>query len=281
MAKILIALDGDNSFNKNLFDISNKLFSDLGEHLFVGLIVKDFSYVTSLSNYMGEPVLADFLPNGSSLLSEEDQVKTEMISRFEEHARDFDVKYEIHNNFRMTVAEMVQQTTYADLLLLSYKVFYNHITKTPDTTLLYQVLKGSKCPVMILPENMGELDNLIFTYDGKESSVFAIRAFSSLFGPTTRDKIVSILTVMPNADEEIKNEKLLLNLVKQHYKNVGIQLLEGKNISMEISNFARNVQNPVVVMGAYGRSYISNLLLPSVAKNILKKSILPMFIAHP
>jgi hypothetical protein len=42
-----------------------------------------------------------------------------------------------------------------------------------------------------------------------------------------KDKIVSILTVMPNIDEEIKNEKLLLKLVKQHYNNVGLQLLEG------------------------------------------------------
>ena len=85
---------------------------------------------------------------------------------------------------------------------------------------------------------------------------------------------------MPNVDEEVKNEKLLLQLVKQHYNNVGIQLLEGNNISKEISNFARNVQNPLVVMGAYGRSHISNLLLPSVAQYLLKKSNLPLFIAH-
>jgi nucleotide-binding universal stress UspA family protein len=125
-----------------------------------------------------------------------------------------------------------------------------------------------------------EVDNIIFTYDNKESSVFAIKAFSNLFARKMKDKIVSILTVMPNVDEEIKNEKLLLNLVKQHYNDVGLQLMEGHNISKEINNFAHNVQNPMVVMGAYGRSRISNLLIPSVANYLLKKSNLPLFIAH-
>jgi nucleotide-binding universal stress UspA family protein len=166
------------------------------------------------------------------------------------------------------------------MLILSYGVFYNHLTGKPDSSILYQILKGSKCPVLILPEGTNKIDNIIFTYDNKESSVFAIRAFSNLFSGNMKEKIISILSVMPNADEEMKNEKLLLNLVKQHYNNVGIQLLEGNNISKEINNFAKNVSNPLVVMGAYGRSRISNLLLPSVAQYLLKKSSLPLFIAH-
>jgi nucleotide-binding universal stress UspA family protein len=69
-------------------------------------------------------------------------------------------------------------------------------------------------------------------------------------------------------------------MIKQHFDNVGIQLLEGSNISQEITNFASNQKNPLVVMGAYGRSHISNLLIPSVAVNILRTSRVPLFIAH-
>jgi len=203
-----------------------------------------------------------------------------VISQFERTARDTNIRYEIYNDFRLTTHEVVKQSTYADMLILSYRIFYNYLTGKPDTSILYQILKGSKCPVLILPDGTNRVDNIIFTYDNKESSVFAIRAFSSLFSDNMKDKIISILSVMPNVDEEMKNEKLLLNLVKQHYNDVGIQLLEGNNISKEISNFASNVQNPLVVMGAYGRSHISNLLLPSVAQYLVKKSNLPLFIAH-
>ena len=279
MAKFLVALDGSNSFTNDLFQFSNDLLENLDEHLFVGMLVKDVSYINTVSSFNEEAVMADVLP-AKGFLSEEDHVITEVISQFEKTARDFNIKHEIYNDFSLTTHEVVTQSTYADMLVLSYRVFYNYLTGKPDTSILYQILKGSKCPVLILPEGVNKIDNIIFTYDNKESSVFAIRAFSNLFPGNSKDKIVSILSVMPNADEEMKNEKLLLNLVKQHYNNVGIQLLEGENISKEINNFAGNVQNPLVVMGAYGRSHISNLLLPSVAQYLLKQSDLPLFIAH-
>ncbi len=279
MAKFLVALDGNISFNQDLFQLSSNLLENLDDHLFVGMLVKDVSYINTVSSFVEEAATVDVLPT-NGFLNEEDHVITEVISQFEKTAKDTNIKHEIYNDFRLTAHEVIKQSTYADLLIMSYQVFYNYFTGKPDTSILYQILKGSKCPVLILPEGTKRIDNIIFTYDNKESSVFAIRAFSGLFSGNIKDKIVSIMSVMPNADEEIKNEKLLLNLVKQHYSNVGIQLLEGDNISKEISNFANNVQNPMVVMGAYGRSHISNMLLPSVASYILKKSNLPLFIAH-
>ena len=279
MARILVALDGSEIFVKDLFQLSGQLLNNLNEHLFVGMLVKDVAYNNTVSNHVGEPVLAEMSPT-KGFLNSEDDVITNVISQFERMARDTNINYEIHNDFRLTAHEVVKHSTYADMLILSYGVFYNHLTGKPDSSILYQILKGSKCPVLILPEGTNRIDNIIFTYDNKESSVFAIRAFSNLFSGNMKEKIISILSVMPNADEEMKNEKLLLNLVKQHYNNVGIQLLEGNNISKEINNFAKNVSNPLVVMGAYGRSRISNLLLPSVAQYLLKKSSLPLFIAH-
>jgi hypothetical protein len=279
MAKFLVALDGSPSFTKDLFTLSSEILTDTDDGLFVGMVVKDVSYYHTVSNFVGEPVLADVMPH-QGFLNDEDDIITDVISHFELSAKDSSVKYEVNNDFKLTTHEVVKQSTYADLLILSYQIFYNYHTGKPDTSIIYQILKGSKCPVLILPEGTKSIDNIIFTYDNKESSVFAIRAFSNLFAKKLKDKIVSILTVMPNVDEEIKNEKLLLNLVKQHYNNVGLQLMEGQNISKEINNFAHNVQNPLVVMGAYGRSRISNLLIPSVAQYLLKKSNLPLFIAH-
>lgn len=279
MGKFLVALDGSNSFNQDLFQLSSDLLQNPEEHLLVGMLVKDVSYINTVSSVVEQSIMADVMPT-NGFLNNEDHVITEVISRFEQIAKSSNIRYEIYNDFRLTAHELVNQSTYADMLILSYRVFYNYHTGKPDTSILYQILKGSKCPVLILPEGTNKIDNIIFTYDSKESSVFAIRAFSSLFPGNSKNKIVSILSVMPNVDEEMKNEKLLLNLVKQHYSNVGIQLLEGDNISKEISNFATNVPNPLVVMGAYGRSHISNLLLPSVAQYLLKKSNLPLFIAH-
>jgi len=280
MAKYLVALDGSVSFTKDLFRFASDLLNDSEESLFVGMVVKDVSYNNVVHSYRHEPAIAEINPGEDGFMNEEDRLITDVICSFEQSAKDSSVNYEIFNDFSLTAQEVVKQSTYADLLILSYRIFSSDLDGKPDTTTIYQILKGSRCPVLILPEGGFRIDNIIFTYDNKESSVFAIKAFSSLFARKTKNKVVSILTVMPNLDEEIKNEKLLLNLVKQHFNNVGIQLLEGNNISREISNFSKSVQNPLVVMGAFGRSRISNMLIPSVAQFFLQSSNLPLFIAH-
>src|SRR5690606_266000 len=155
---------------------------------------------------------------------EVDTQKAEVISLFEEKAQNRNLKYTICEDFEVTGYDIVQQSIYADLLILSYSIFFNPETEKPDNTFIYQLLKGCRCPVLILPVNSTQIDNVIFTYDGKESSVFAIRTFTQLFAGGVRDKETTILTVMPSVEEEIKNERLLLDLVKHHYSDVGVQL---------------------------------------------------------
>ena len=171
MARILVALDGSEIFVKDLFQLSGQLLNNLNEHLFVGMLVKDVAYNNTVSNHVGEPVLAEMSPT-KGFLNSEDDVITNVISQFERMARDTNINYEIHNDFRLTAHEVVKHSTYADMLILSYGVFYNHLTGKPDSSILYQILKGSKCPVLILPEGTNRIDNIIFTYDNKESSVF-------------------------------------------------------------------------------------------------------------
>lgn len=280
MSKILIALDQKTSLVKDLASVCKDLMKDCHGHLFEALVVKDLTYDSTFSSYFKEPAGMDRMPDDCGLLTEEDQKKTEVISNFEKDARSAGIRYHIHNDFKVTTSELVQQTTYSDLLILSYQIFFDHVNNKPDASMLYQVLKGSRCPVLIIPEGVRAVKNIIFTYDGKESSVFAIRAFSSLYAISAKDTEVTILTITPNADEEIENEAFLLGLIRQHFNNVGLQLLTGTSISAEILNFAQNVADPLVVMGAYGRSTISNLIIPSVARRIIEHSRIPLFIAH-
>lgn len=280
MAKILVALEEKSSFVNDIITVANDFLPNLSNHLFVALVVKDLAYTSSVSAYMQQATLLDHHPGNIDHLSEEDSQKTEVIATFEKGIKNAKIRYQIYNDFRITAHELIKQTTYADLLILSYEIFFNHVTRKKDTSLLYEVLKGSRCPVLIVPENINPVKNIILTYDGKESSVFAIRAFSNLFDFAVKDKITTVLTVSPTADEEIKNEKLLMELVKEHFRNVGLQLLTGFSTSKEILNFADSVEDPLVVMGAYGRSTISNLIIPSVARRIIENRRIPLLIAH-
>jgi len=280
MAKILVALEEKCTFVDDLITVTKDLFPEASEHLFYAFVVKDLAYTSNISNFVKESALVDNLPGGIEHFSDENIKKTKVISSFEKSCKNEYIRYQFYNDFKITTHELVKQTTYADLLIISYEIFLNHVTKKPDTSILYQLLKGSRCPVMIIPEGLKPVKNIILTYDGKESSVFAIRAFSNLFSQTVKDKVATVLTVTPKAEEEIKNEKFLLELVKEHFNNVGVQLLTGSSTSHEILNFAESVEDSLVIMGAYGRSTISNLIIPSVARRIIEKRRIPLFIAH-
>jgi len=280
MAKILVALEEKSTFVNDVVTVANDFLPKLSDHLFIAFVVKDLAYTTKVSSFVKEASMFDNHPGNIDHLSEEDSQKAEVISTFEKGVRNAKIRYQIYNDFKITAHELIRQTTYADLLILSYEIFFNHITRKKDTSLLYQILKGSRCPVLIVPENIKPIKNIILTYDGKESSVFAIRAFSNLFDFAVKDKVSTILTVSPKVDEEILNEKLLMELVKEHFRNVGRQLLNGFNTSKEILNFAESVEDPLVIMGAYGRSTISNLIIPSVARRIIEHQRIPLLIAH-
>ena len=280
MAKILVALEEKSTFVKDIVTVANDFLPKLSDHLFIAFVVKDLAYTSEVSSYVQEATMVDNYPGDIDHLSEEDSQKAEVISTFEKGVKNAKIRYQIYNDFKITAHELIRQTTYADLLILSYEIFFNHVTKKKDTSLLYQILKGSRCPVMIVPENIKPVRNIILTYDGKESSVFAIRAFSNLFDCAVKDKLTTILTVSPKEHEEIINEKLLMELVKEHFKNVGLQLLTGYNTSKEILHFADSVEDPLVIMGAYGRSTISNLIIPSVARRIIEHQRIPLLIAH-
>ena len=280
MAKILVALEEKSSFVNDIVTVANDFLPKFSDHLFIAFVVKDLAYTSKVSSFVKTATMIDNPPGDVDHFSEEDNKKAEVISTFEKGVKHAKIRYQIYNNFKITAHELIKQTTYADLLILSYEIFFNHVTRKKDTSLLYQILRGSGCPVMIVPENIQPIKNIILTYDGKESSVFAIRAFSNLFDFAVKDKITTILTVSPSADEEISNEKLLMELVKEHFRNVGLQLLTGYSTSKEILNFAESVENPLVTMGAYGRSTISNLIIPSVARRIIEDQRIPLLIAH-
>lgn len=280
MAKILVALDEKCTFVDDLVTVTKDFFPEASENLFYAFVVKDFAYTSNITSYVKESTLVDNSSGEIEHISDENIKKTEVISSFEKSFRKENIRYQFYNDFKITTHELVKQTTYADLLIISYEIFLNHVTRKPDTSILYQLLKGSRCPVMIIPEKLKPVKNIILTYDGKESSVFAIRTFSSLFCKAVKDKIATVLTITPKAEEEIKNEKFLLELVKEHFTNVGVQLLTGSSTSHEILNFAESVEDSLVIMGAYGRSTISNLIIPSVARRIIEKHRIPLFIAH-
>jgi hypothetical protein len=78
---------------------------------------------------------------------------------------------------------------------------------------------------------------------------------------------------------QVTEKEKLGRLLRMHYSGIGFQVLQGKP-SDELFGYLLGKENTIVVMGAYGRGWLSGLFKPTTAGLLLKTLNLPFFITH-
>ena len=79
----------------------------------------------------------------------------------------------------------------------------------------------SECPVLLVPENFLEPYSVLLSYDGKASSVFAIKQFAYLLG----DKLALNALLFHGAGEELPEKKRINELSSRHFNPLSIEHL--------------------------------------------------------
>jgi hypothetical protein len=190
------------------------------------------------------------------------------------------IKSAIHRDCGIPHDEIIAESRYADLLLIDVAT-----TSSTDqredipTDFVRDILVDAECPVVIMPVAFDGIEQLVFTFDGQPSSVYAIKQFTYLF-PELKDQQVVVISIneeeiMPDQEERYKLKEWL----HMHYKNIDFLRARG-NVKAGLVELLLSRSRAFIVMGAYGRSAFSNLFNPSHANSILKMVSQPVFIAH-
>ncbi len=174
--------------------------------------------------------------------------------------------------------DIVVESRFSDLILVKSTMSFNFADTDSPSDFLLHILPKVECPVLILPEEVQTIDEVVFTYNGNYSSIYAIRQFTYLF-PQLSKVPVTILYV-PEEEGEIKHQQQLKELLYQHYENISFKILEGDPGSA-IQNELVSRRNVVATFGALGRNKLSYFFKKSAAENILNKLHIPLFITHP
>ncbi|MEX0968036.1 MAG: universal stress protein [Bacteroidia bacterium] len=278
MKKILVAIDGSR-YSETALDYALEL-NKREESLIIGIFIQDMSYVYMLANYGIEPQPYEYSYDIIQKVTDEDEKEIYgFIRAFNEKCRKAGVSFKVHLDRGVPAHEIVKESMFADLVVIGYQTFFGNISSAPDEGLLRDILQDAKCPVIVLPEAKKEVHHVIFAYDGKESSVFAIKQFSYLFTDLYRSGKFSFLTVLKDKDEKVKHEGLIREYLQAHFPSVQFLLRHG-NPDEEISKYVAECEDCMLVMGAFGRSTLSRLFASSTAKSILHAKAIPAFIAH-
>ncbi|SFM71127.1 hypothetical protein SAMN05428949_0521 [Chitinophaga sp. YR627] len=184
----------------------------------------------------------------------------------------------IHRDQGVPVDDVIMESRYADLLLIDAATSFSAQHEAVPTRFVMDVLADAECPVVVLPESFEGLNKVVFTYDGRSSSVFAIKQFTYLF-PELKDHPVVVITVMEGKKPLPEERYKLKEWLHDHYTDVDFIVMDG-NVKTSLLDSLLLRTKDFIVMGAYGRNAFSNMFTPSHATPVLKLVAQPVFIAH-
>jgi hypothetical protein len=208
---------------------------------------------------------------------EKKQMIANNIKRFEEACASRSVRSGVREDFGIPPGEVLLESRYADLAVISPDTSFNSEVESLPTNFVKRFIEKSECPVVIAPQTFREINEIVFTYNGSSSSVYAIKQFTYLF-PVMDDLRVTILGVNgKDLGEKEKNQ--FRGWLQNHYNAIGFEFLQG-NPEAELFKWLQTRKNAFVTMGAYGRSVVSQFFRRSTAELLIKTLPQPIFITH-
>lgn len=184
-----------------------------------------------------------------------------------------DAKHSVHYVQGNPLQEIIKESLFADVILTDGNTSFNEYDGWPSA-FVKELLENAKCPVIITPFNFDEINEIVFAYDGTDSSIFAMKQFIYLF-PEFNEAKITVLQVLKDEDD-ITEQTKLKELLMTYYGAVHYDTLHG-DANMELFKKFLGQKNKLLVMGAYGRK---KLLTRSTADILLKTINLPIFITH-
>jgi hypothetical protein len=273
MKKLILALDGKH-FPHGAFEFV-KSINNTNKVLLAGVFLSpvDYSKVLAFTGMEGVAIMPDWLMKG-----EDDVIVNKNVDVFEQACIAEGIEYRIHKDTNMmAIASLIDETRFADVLLVSSDLFYENVQKYQPNFYLEEVLKKSECPVMLVPEDYTEPGQTILAYDGNESSVFAIKQFAYVFPELAENE--TILLSIADHHEELPEYPMIAELVSRHYPHLKIMSLPLGNRN-EFSKWIKDQPVSHIVMGSFSRSLFSQLFKRSFANAVIHDIKMPIFISH-
>ena len=188
------------------------------------------------------------------------------------------VHMKIHRDRGVPAREVIDESRYADLIVVDAATSFKKIYEGSPTEFVRDILKEAECPVIIAPERFDGIDEIVFTYNGSASSMFAIKQFTYLL-PQLKDKTVTVLQVNDQPGLPLIDKYKFKEWFKEHYANIVFEEQDG-TVEGVMMNYLFTRKNAFVTMGAYGRGAVSLFFKRSHADLLIKTVTQPIFITH-
>jgi hypothetical protein len=276
MKKIIAAFDGL-KYSESTAAYAAHLASKYNGKVF-GVFLEDFTYHSyKIADLIGQDYVEE--ERASVLNKRDSDVRESSIRNFNATCEEAGIVYSIHRDRNIAIRELLHESKYGDIIVIQNNETLTHYSEETPTNFISTLLESTACPVIIVPPHYRQPDKIVLLYDGEPASLYAIKQFGYLF----RDNNTAVeLVCVKNKKEDkvIPEGALLREWVKLHFPQTTYHVLIGEPQQEIINYLKEQVQNPLVVLGAYSRGSISRLMHHSLADTIMQSVDIPMFISH-
>lgn len=278
MKKFIAAFDSL-SFSESTLSYAIFLAKHSRAHL-VGVFLEDFtrhSYsVADITKYEGE----SFDKHMQQLNEKDREERDECIEKFEHACQNADLNFSIHRDRNVAIQELLHESIYCDLLIVSGKETLTRYDEPMPTRFIRDLLNDVQCPVVIVPEKYKPIEKFTLLYDGGPSSVYAVKMFSYMFGSFQNFEVEVITVKEVGQNLHLPNKRLIKEFMVRHFPAAEYLIVKGFAEDEIVKFLQREKKDVMVVLGAYRRSRLSRVFKPSMADVLMQNVNLPMFIAH-
>jgi nucleotide-binding universal stress UspA family protein len=176
-------------------------------------------------------------------------------------------------------AQILLEAQRCDLVLLGQHPRFHFKTQARDTDTLDGVLRGGCRPVVVVPEQLPEERTVLVAYDGSPAAARALQAFQASGLAEGREVHVTCVSADRAAAE--RHVGRAVEFLRPH----GIEgrpcpVVSAAAPARALGAEARRCGAGLLVMGAYGRSRLRELVFGSLTRTLLGMSSIPLFLCR-
>jgi len=203
------------------------------------------------------------------------QAAIQVTSVLEKACREQSVRCTVHVRDGDVVQVLAAETPATDVLICGHTAGRD----TSQQSLLHSILKQNVRPALVIPASKSPGSAVLVAYDG---SAQAARALASFAVSGLADKrAVHVISVHQDLSEAAALARCAATFLERHGISAephGMQLT--RDIAQQILDEASRISAGLIVLGAFGKSIVSEFFFGSVTRSILSSLPVPVFMDH-
>jgi hypothetical protein len=122
-----------------------------------------------------------------------------------------------------SVKELLTECQFADLLIIRNRNFESGCNHYGQKKSMREILRKSGCPVLVIPDEISDIEQVLLIYDGSAHALNAIKTLRMTLNALCQEMPVTVIIPCFNDGNFSSNEeKMLIEYLRLHFRDLGI-----------------------------------------------------------